>query len=141
MKVKTSELVGAPLHWAVAKSQDRLWYNTDGEFGAATGWLCNVAENSPALWVRLRDFLPSTDWAQGGPLVEKHLIKLTPLLKNFGDLVTWEAVIATAEAVVMSRGQTPLIAAMRAIVAAELGATVDVPDEIIRRQLERAEQC
>jgi hypothetical protein len=124
MKVKTSELQGATLDWAVAKCVD------DGlaDFTAA-GWR----------------FTPSTDWAQGGPIIEREGILLRPIRKeghqmngqwlamydetNTGTMVQW--VKRKDFPGHYHTGPTPLIAAMRCYVASKLGDEVDVPEELL----------
>ena len=106
MKIKTSELSGAALDWAVAKCEGldirRL---SGGEFLLADG-----------------DFwFPSIDWAQGGPIIEREGIALG----QTGD--GWEA---TCDGCIYISGPTPLIAAMRCYVASKLGEEVEVPEEV-----------
>lgn len=74
----------------------------------------------------------STDWACGGPLIEREFITV-----EAGH--PWQAVteievaegdyIAAAE--VRTYGPTPLIAAMRCRVANKLGETAEVPEELV----------
>lgn len=109
MKVKTSELTEAALDWAVAKAAGiELYY--DG-----TMW----AEEYSCHWS------PSEFWNQCGPLIERYRI-------GFG--IYPDHYFATAghdTAYGAAAGSTHLIAACRAIVAAELGSEVDVPDEVV----------
>jgi hypothetical protein len=73
----------------------------------------------------------STDWAQGGPLIEREGISIALM----SDPTEW---LATAGYIVnaievdtpMKTGPTALIAACRMIVAAKLGEEVDVPEEL-----------
>lgn len=51
MKLKTSELTGAALDWAVAKCEGAVGMND-----------------------RLAWYTPSTNWAQGGPIIEREKI-------------------------------------------------------------------
>ena len=115
MKVKTSELQGAALDWAVAKC----------EVGEPVGsFLDNVVPHPD-----YNTFCPSTDWAQGGPIIEREKISV---MFSF-DLGVW--VSAIGELWVPEEGgvhgPTPLIAAMRCFVASKLGDEVEVPDEIV----------
>lgn len=117
MKVKTSELTGSALDWAVAECEQRggQAYIRDGKLYEP---LCE-------------DFLCySTDWAQGGPIIERERIAM-----RYWDCA-WEASMVyenddtdevfSAEGL----GPTPLVAAMRCFVASKLGDEVEVPDEI-----------
>jgi hypothetical protein len=68
----------------------------------------------------------STDWAQGGPIIEREIAKI----ERFSDAL-WEATAFTNNAQdFVQTGSTPLIAAMRCYVASKLGDEVDVPKEL-----------
>jgi hypothetical protein len=66
-------------------------------------------------------YSPSTDWAQGGPLIDAYRIA-------FEDgIVDFYACLPGGE----GYGKTHLIAACRAIVVAKLGEAVDIPTELV----------
>jgi hypothetical protein len=112
--MKTSELTGAALDWAVAKCE--------GIGLGPRGSVVYYHEGEPAMWQ------PSTDWAQGGAIIERENIKLTPR-KPFHD--DWEAEYRYSQGGGLNAfGPTPLIAAMRCYVASKLGDEVDVPEEL-----------
>lgn len=70
---------------------------------------------------------PSGDWEYGGPLIERFQINLE------WDGVDGKALWGKAahqDIVQFQMGETPLIAACRAIVAAHLGEVVSVPAEL-----------
>ena len=101
MKVKTNELSGAALDWVVAKCEGQ---DVDGP----------------------RDFCPSRDWAQGGPIIEREKISIrqwtnVPVVHAYmpQDGVQWS-----------EDAQSPLIAAMRCYVGSKLGDEVEVPEEL-----------
>ena len=95
--MKTSELTGAALDWAVTKC---MGYNE-------------------SVWRNFRnECLYSTDWAQGGPIIEREKITLD---------VFEDGVWVASE---YKEGPTPLIAAMRCYVASKLGDDVDIPEEL-----------
>lgn len=143
MKIKTSELTGAALDWAVAKC--------DGEvYGPPTfrkhlnGKGATVYKNS-GLQQSGIPFRPSTDWAQGGPIIEQAGIALS---MRYGSLLpnhvqdVWDALIkpefysggrpgSGVKKEVIKSGPTPLTAAMRCYVASKLGDEVDVPEELL----------
>jgi len=108
--MKTSELTGAALDWAVAKCENLTNWDDDR--------LCFI--NAP----HGEDFEPSTDWAQGGLIIERECICLST---NMG--VHWWAKIE--ETGTEFESASPLIAAMRAYVASQLGDEVDVPEELL----------
>ena len=115
--MKTSELTGAALDWVVAKCE--------GIGLGPRGLVVYYYEGEPAMW------RPSTDWAQGGPIIERELIDL----RHIRTLPTmfWEAYTPAPEhddGEVCVAGPTPLIAAMRCYVASKLGDEVDVPEEL-----------
>ena len=103
--MKTSELTGAALDWAVAKCEKNWAYEPDG---------CDSY---------------STDWALAGPIIERDEIALEPMTHDEqGD--GWLATRIEGPAVCMEFGPTMLIAAMRCYVAACLGDEVEVPEEL-----------
>lgn len=116
IEVKTDELVGAALDWAVAKA---LGYY-DGE----------DAYHNPA-WMHggryiasKHMFCPSTDWSQGGPLIEKY--NLAFRVRHYEVDALYDAYSKTYVAI----GRTHLVAACRAIVYARLGEVVKIPQEL-----------
>jgi hypothetical protein len=133
--MKTSELEGVALDWAVAKCEghdveDETWWV---DFG--------------------NDCCYSTDWAQGGPIIERERITLVCAEGEYNQEIkvydiywvaergkrNWDAIYGPQgdnwgdcfqiDAGCMS-GSTPLIAAMRCYVESKLGDEVDVPDEL-----------
>ena len=112
--MKTNELTGAALDWAVAliEKPGIVGVRPDGKLGAAG----NLA------------FSPSTNWAQGGPIIERGKIDVIadPNGKDvwMGQLyLNWGRYEAFAT--------TPLIAAMRCYVASKLGDDVSIPEELL----------
>ena len=111
--MKTSELTGAALDWAVAKCEghDAHFYNgvvrttMRGVFGSECSY--------------------STDWAQGGAIIEREMISTGAIDEGS----TWYARQAWTDAD-DAIGETPLIAAMRCYVASKLGDEVEIPEEL-----------
>ncbi len=117
MKIKTSELTGAALDWAVAKCEGRGIEFDDPR----DPWLtCDGIADQP-----LHSYTPSTDWAQGGPIIEREWVDLHCVNDSL-----WEAECPAVGGLAMQNGPTPLIAAMRCYVASKLGDEVDVPEEL-----------
>jgi len=109
--MKTAELTGAALDWAVAKCQG---YSKD---------TAKAAEFA----VRRRMFGVhkwSTSWQLGGPIIERKGINLS---KEGG--IWWAH--REQHPHHNYEADTPLIAAMRCHVASELGAEVEIPRELI----------
>lgn len=73
-------------------------------------------------------YRPSTDWKFGGPLIEQHQIELVWDGVD-GKALWWKA--THQDIAQFQMGETPLIAACRAIVAARLGEVVNVPAELV----------
>ena len=68
------------------------------------------------------EYTPSTNWAQGGPIIEREGIATLPCPRG------WAARVGFGGEYI--EGPTPLIAAMRCFVASKLGDEVDVPEEL-----------
>ena len=120
-KIKTSELQGAALDWAVAEAvghQD-IRVTVDDDV-----MVVKQDQKLPGL-VEFDYFAPSTNWSQCGPLIESAGV----LIGHYLDIGGWYADLEGAA--VYRDGPTPLIAACRAIVAAKLGDEVDVPEELV----------
>lgn len=107
--MKTSELTGAALDWAVAKCE-----------GVINGDDLDVG------FILERGYIPSTDWAQGGAIIEREMLTVTPA-KHAG----WQAFAWPKTRAIW--GDTPLEAAMRCYVASKLGDEIEVPDEFMSR--------
>jgi len=125
--MKTNELTGAALDWAVAQCEGyRVEYDLQyTEERKLEGWW----QLGPDAWRPLLNY--STNWAQSGQIIERELIELT--WKPEGDCVMWVATLDLHEGDAMiqaSTGSTPLIAAMRCYVASNLGDAVEVPEEL-----------
>ena len=123
--MKTSELTDIALDWAVAKCMGatNLRYDT-----VATWWVDLNGEPwaLSAGWSPRQSWHPSTNWAQGGPIIERESIN-TRYDPDCNKAQAWEASddIDFFEAVY---GPTPLIAAMRCYVASKLGNDIDIPE-------------
>lgn len=127
--MKVAELEGALLDYWV---------------GRANGWTCNANAQHKILcidvwrdhdgkiaFIPAQSYRPSTDWAHGGPNIERHNITL--LDPNYCNSGQWEAYMGAfpdvrddrvVGMVAAGAGPTPLIAAMRAYVASKFGDEV-----------------
>lgn len=111
--MKTSELTGAALDWAVAKCEG-LAVSV-----RATQWR---AENCPHEY--------SIDWALGGPIIEREELTLSHSPYDhifYGRSRPWCA----EKKGLREHGPTPLIAAMRCYVASKLGDDVEIPEGLV----------
>lgn len=107
--MKTSELTSAALDWAVAKAEGNRVLSLDSFMPHHSLGRMNY----------------STNWAQGGPIIEREDI-------NVGDNCPtgWQASKRKGVLAITSQGPTPLIAAMRCYVASKLGDNVEIPDQL-----------
>lgn len=123
MKVKTSELTGSALDWAVAVCQgySDLRRNCH-RFSEELLMTPPRVEYGP---VALHDITFSADWNQGGPIIERE--KISIMATSTG---VWGArtLVLPPD---YSKGPTPLIAAMRCFVAARLGEEIEIPEELL----------
>lgn len=119
MKVKTSELIDAALDGVVAKCEALRGV----EFGKGF-YGEKLLLDETGFGHRLSY---STNWAQGGPIIEREEIGSFHYIHGFHG-PTWSASIGSGG--FQQDGPTPLIAAMRCYVASKLGDTVDVPEEL-----------
>lgn len=118
MKVKTSELIGKALDWAVAKCEgvDYLEYVAQGFYS----W--EATESAKRF---------SADWAQGGPIIDRIGGFQLKIWLESKPSQRCEAHIHNYEGNWIAFGPTPLVAAMRCYVASKLGDEVDVPEELL----------
>lgn len=113
--MKTSELTGSALDWAVAKCE--------GHEGARFMQIFKYQNNSG------QGYCYSKSWAEGGPIIEREGINLD----NYGKNPQWSAWTPAPDresGEAQAYGSTPLIAAMRCYVASVLGDEVEIPDEL-----------
>jgi hypothetical protein len=112
MKIKTSEATPLQLNWLVAKCEEV-------EF---------TYENHPQHELLLYNY--STDWAQGGPLIEREKIFIGWLSRQDLGIEPEHYCVAHIDGIYVRYGATPLIAAMRCYVASKLGDEVEIPEEL-----------
>ena len=122
MKIKTNDLIGPALDWAVAKAEGRTDVRID-EDGDLVGRY---------------EFDYSTDWAQGGTIIEREGIGL--FCNRTAEIGARFKPDAGADwrACPYNKlwehyfGPTPLTAAMRCYVASKMGDDVEVPDGLVK---------
>ena len=116
MNIKTSKLIGVALDRAVLCARLRSTSATDGKPILIEDLMRKAMKNGIAS--------PSTDWQQGGPIIERELIETTrggAYAEHF-----WKATRNS----ITAYGPTPLIAAMRCYVASKLGDEVEIPENL-----------
>jgi hypothetical protein len=110
--MKTSELTGQALDWAVAKCEGvGVWYDD----------LPQVLRKTQG---NEGEYAPSDDWSQGGPIIEREKLDL------FCSGNVWDSSTGERGNNSIQSGTTPLIAAMRCYVASKLGDEVNVPEAL-----------
>ena len=116
IEVKTIDLIGPALDWAVAHAigeDNRIesdYFDVNGPRGGV--------ELITWCWNRY-----STDWALGGPLIVEHRVSVI-----FSDDDALPC--AWTDNTGAKEHSSYLVAACRAIVAAKLGDVVSIPDEL-----------
>lgn len=138
--MKTSELIGPALDWAVCLAEGNKPVLNPIRFGGVS---YGAVESE--LGYAIKNY--QHDWAQGGPIIERENIALREskgkwyaiTSSDLGDgegarwiLYTFKTVPKTASKSRQCRfsGPTPLIAAMRCYVASKLGDEVKIPEEL-----------
>lgn len=191
--MKTSELNGPALDWAVAKCESRALrdaiHATDEEAAlhqlpftmfdvdyADSKWVvreitvvrfgCQPGCSLPSItafrngkpfqatvsmyfWTReeaeldclasnngdLEGYSPSTDWSQGGPIIEQinGVFKYNKLVQAEFDVWGAHTIVQRqgCNVAITLNGPTPLVAAMRCYVASKLGNDVEIPKELL----------
>lgn len=120
-KVRTSELIGPALDWAVARAEgaDCIDFDNPDE-----PWIVRGGISSQ----RLSEFSPSTNWHQGGSIIEREGMTVGRQI----DPTQWAAEVFDARGTTtfVGYGPTPLIAAIRCYCCAKLGDQVEIPEEL-----------
>lgn len=123
IEVKTIDLTGAALDWAVAKADGERLVEFEGKHSVITGYRLNPI-HAPG------GYTPSTDWSQGGPLIFEYRVNLNEVSED-----CWEAWISGVEDQRYKGGDSPLVAICRAVIASQVGATVMIPAELFKPRL------
>ena len=147
MKIETSNLINRPLDWVVAKikgidtrnnacvlylpfeaeTDDFLQFICMADDEAHAKEQCEMA--NPGCTIdsveHIKRFSPSTDWAEGGPILEQEGLHVRQSGCQW-QCDCWNSAKSNFES---SFGPTPLIAIMRGYVTSKLGSSVQVPDD------------
>ena len=110
MKIRTSDLTGVALSWAVACCEPewvlQVYFSDDGE--------PLYLEEAPD---GLEEYTPHSSWEQAGPIIEREGI----------DIYQSGVWVSEIDGKYTVEGPTPQIAAMRAYVLSKLGEEIEVP--------------
>ena len=145
VEVKTPDLIGDALDWAVAKAQDWRLSHVEEWQNAQDGWGRDIPGAKEVLvksawkfWhdsdgalvhlprnhrVRSIDYKPSIDWGQCGLLIDSNVVIISKQEEG-----KWWSHSGNN----LGEGHTALIAVCRAIVASKLGDKVDIPAELVK---------
>lgn len=130
MKIRTDSITDAALDWAVLEALKPTLKDPSQAYIGTFGPLFGKGYRYPA-W-KSRKYSPSTDWAQGGPIIEREIHSITDTTMRSDMSFAWEAKIHVGAGLcVRMHGPTPLIAAMRCYVASKMGDTIDIPEELV----------
>lgn len=121
VKIKTSELTGAALDWAVAKCQGYT--------------LADIRSFIGEQWSGAKRW--HDVWAMAGPIVEREGIEIRVIDDSYP--VLWSACLSDPFGSKRNKGislhsyvgHRPLIAAMRCYVASKLGDEIEIPKELL----------
>jgi hypothetical protein len=124
--IEINELSGKALDYAVALCSGR-------GIGAS---LVSLRNNNGTG----KPFTPSTNWAQGGPIIERETDVLRKRSKAEEASLAYPnpnfkfkaEKFSDTSAYFCCFGSTPLIAAMRCFVASKMGDSVEIPDELLK---------
>lgn len=114
--MKTNELVGAALDWAVAEANGTPIYRCGKT-------LTRMDMDGNVYW------LPSINWEQGGVIIERERISISPR-DGYWEALYHDNLFQEDGSDYFQMGDTPLVAAMRCYVASKLGDEVQLPEEL-----------
>jgi hypothetical protein len=147
--VKTTELIGAALDWAVAAALNKQWkedrvIKVGRQEATLPAWI--ERENHPGSVPHYHRFSPSTDRDQCMEIIEREFIAIFSVetrpfegewaaeqhrhqqLGQIDDMGNYGYSFYDSS---LHRGPTACIAAMRCYVASQLGAEVQLPDQLL----------
>ena len=135
IEVKTQDLSGTALDWAVAIAvHGKVYCYPDGGLCPPEGTV-SLNDDDNSLWTNIGGFhhgdhwSPSVKWNQAGKLIEQQRIGFGPVRR-----VGWVAHPHRPNAPTeWLEAEEPLVAICRAIVADKLGMLVSVPAELIQQ--------
>ena len=132
MKIRTKDLTGAALDWAVAKADENLY--PKGDVRLLDGKVFTIEPGNYEQSDRWQLYDPSTDWAQGGSIID-HMVHEGLRLTGYKSLPTDPTSCQAQIGNIVTGGPTPLIAAMRCYVTSKLGDEVEIPEKLLPAEL------
>jgi len=126
--MKTSELIGLPLDWAVVRCECDIPAPFVSIPALLNGSVRVFRKDTSAY---SEPVSPSTNWAHGGPIIERELIGIERCI-HACEYHGWRALkdhpFDASIPEETTWGETPLVAAMRCYVASKLGDEVEIPE-------------
>lgn len=122
-EVKTADMSGEALNWAVAEATGMKPFLAEPQYGNSHLVMARYTPEGCTFEVTTR-FTPSTEWRQCGPLIEEFRVSII-YSDETCDPCAW------TYSTFQWDGNTSLVAACRAIAASVLGETVSVPKELL----------
>jgi hypothetical protein len=132
VKLKTKELTGRALDYAVAKAEGWVNYPDDSVEHGDT-WHCDPVRAPFGPVLEVSAWKPSTS-AQAEYIIDREMISTQVFDASFKPEVMWNAYMPGDVPVMADEeinGPTRRTAAMRCWVMHKLGAEVEVPDELV----------
>jgi len=122
--MNVNELSGAQLDFCVARVSG-LAAKLAGDKAVIVRCRVGVLDGPPeACFVAWGEFSPSTNWVDGGPIIQREMICIAPYYgESWGAWINSSCYESTEPD---ARGETPLIAAMRAYVSVKFGKEVNL---------------
>jgi hypothetical protein len=139
--VNVSSLSGSALDWAIAMCEDLpvvldpMGFNNGPQAGF---WIWDESKRSSAKYQLIgHDYSPTKDWAIGGKLMEKYDIYPS---RFHGCATTNPNRYQAGSGIHWMRGETALIAVMRAVVGLRFGKEIELPShfDIAHKEAVRA---
>ena len=128
MKIKTSELTGGALDWVVLKCES----GTEPKHDTIASWWAKIdGKDRTTAHGWSQAFNPSTNWAHGGPIINRERISRT--IDHSGLWVAyWTDGYGEGDEAKkwIHCDRSELVAGLRCLVASKLGPEVEIPAEL-----------
>lgn len=127
IQVKSQDLSGSALNWAVALCEHKQGFITQGMpcFDNNTK---RVYKTESLLSIGV-NFTPSASWSDGGPIIEREEIHL--LRANSQWIASIKYNDRRTDWRILAMADSPLVAAMRCYAASRLGNKVEIPESLV----------
>lgn len=132
--VNINNVKGTALDWAIAKAEqmpiqlDPMGFMKDFPNSPQAGyWIwCGNGKDNRMLLIGHGNYSPSSNWQQGGEIIEREQIELIP---PCGEFQYWTAKLQDGD--FQQSGTTALEASMRAYAMSLFGEELEIPDLLL----------